>query len=53
MSDRGCLYVGEPNAPAMGMFGTAYMWYYGMAIGGGAPNIQRNVIFARPLSNSG
>jgi alkylation response protein AidB-like acyl-CoA dehydrogenase len=49
MSDRGCLYVGEPNAPAMGMFGTAYMWYYGMAIGGGAPNIQRNVIAERGL----
>ena len=49
MSDRGCLYPGEPNAPAMGMFGTAYMWYYGMAIGGGAPNIQRNVIAERGL----
>jgi alkylation response protein AidB-like acyl-CoA dehydrogenase len=49
MSDRGCLFPGEPNAPAMGMFGTAYMWYYGMAIGGGAPNIQRNVIAERGL----
>jgi alkylation response protein AidB-like acyl-CoA dehydrogenase len=49
MSDRACLAPGEPNAPAMGMFGTAYMWYYGMAIGGGAPNIQRNVIAERGL----
>jgi alkylation response protein AidB-like acyl-CoA dehydrogenase len=49
MSDRGCLFPGEPNAPAMGMFGTAYMWYFGMAIGGGAPNIQRNVIAERGL----
>ena len=48
-SDRGCLYPGEPNAPAMGMFGTAYMWYYGLALGGGAPNIQRNVIAERGL----
>jgi len=49
VSDRGCLYPGEPNAPAMGLFGTAYMWYYGLAIGGGAPNIQRNVIAERGL----
>ena len=49
MSDRGMLAPGEPNAPAMGMFGIAYMWYYGMAIGGGAPNIQRNVIAERGL----
>jgi len=49
MSDRGCLSPGEPNAPAMGMFGTAYMWYFGMALGGGAPNIQRNVIAERGL----
>jgi len=49
MSDRGLLAPGEPNAPAMGMFGIAYMWYYGMAIGGGAPNIQRNVIAERGL----
>jgi alkylation response protein AidB-like acyl-CoA dehydrogenase len=49
MSDRACLAPGEPNAPAMGMFGTAYMWYYGMALGGGAPNIQRNVIAERGL----
>jgi len=49
MSDRGCLAPGESNAPAMGMFGTAYMWYYGMALGGGAPNIQRNVIAERGL----
>ena len=49
MSDRGCLYPGEPNAPAMGLFGRAYMWYFGMALGGGAPNIQRNVIAERGL----
>jgi alkylation response protein AidB-like acyl-CoA dehydrogenase len=49
MSDRGLLAVGEPNAPGMGLFGTAYMWYYGMALGGGAPNIQRNVIAERGL----
>ena len=49
MSDRGCLAPGEMHAPAMGMFGTAYMWYFGMALGGGAPNIQRNVIAERGL----
>jgi alkylation response protein AidB-like acyl-CoA dehydrogenase len=49
MSDRGCLSPGEPNAPAMGLFGRAYMWYFGMALGGGAPNIQRNVIAERGL----
>jgi alkylation response protein AidB-like acyl-CoA dehydrogenase len=49
VSDRGCLYPGEQNAPAMGLFGTAYMWYYGLAIGGGAPNIQRNMIAERGL----
>ncbi len=49
MSDRGCLYPGEVNAPAMGLFGTAFMWYYGLALGGGAPNIQRNVIAERGL----
>jgi hypothetical protein len=25
------------------------MWYYGLALGGGAPNIQRNVIGERGL----
>jgi len=49
VSDRGCLYPGEVNAPAMGLFGTAFMWYYGLALGGGAPNIQRNVIAERGL----
>lgn len=49
MSDRGCLAPGEQNAPAAGMFGTGYMWYFGMALGGGAPNIQRNVIAERGL----
>jgi alkylation response protein AidB-like acyl-CoA dehydrogenase len=49
MSDRGCLAPGEQNAPAAGMFGTGYMWYFGMALGGGAPNIQRNVISERGL----
>ena len=49
MSDRGLLAPGEEQAPGMGLFGTAYMWYFGMAIGGGAPNIQRNVIGERGL----
>jgi hypothetical protein len=25
------------------------MWYFGMALGGGAPNIQRNIIGERGL----
>jgi hypothetical protein len=33
----------------MGLFGRAYMWYFGLALGGGAPNIQRNVIGERGL----
>jgi alkylation response protein AidB-like acyl-CoA dehydrogenase len=48
-SDHALLAPGEPRAPFMGMMTTAYMWYYGMALGGGAPNIQRNVIGERGL----
>jgi len=49
MGDRGLLAPGEPNAPAMGMFGTAYMWSLGILIAGGAANIQRNIIAERGL----
>ena len=48
-SDRCLLAPGEPTAPFLGMMTTAYMWYYGLALGGGAPNIQRNVIGERGL----
>jgi len=48
-SDHALLAPGEPRAPFMGMMTTAYMWYYGLALGGGAPNIQRNVIGERGL----
>jgi alkylation response protein AidB-like acyl-CoA dehydrogenase len=49
MSDRALLAPGEPTAPFSAMLTTAYMWYYGLALGGGAPNIQRNVIGERGL----
>ena len=49
MGDRALLAPGEPNAPAMGMFGTAYMWSLGVLIAGGAANIQRNNIAERGL----
>jgi alkylation response protein AidB-like acyl-CoA dehydrogenase len=49
LADRGALANGEPAAPAMGMFAHAYMWSFGMLIGGGTANIQRNVIAERGL----
>ena len=49
MGDRALLAPGEPNAPAMGMFGSAYMWSLGILIAGGAANIQRNIIAERGL----
>jgi len=49
MGDRALLAPGEPTAPFSAMMTTAYMWYYGLALGGGAPNIQRNVIGERGL----
>ncbi len=49
LGDRGLLAPGEPNAPAMGMFGTAYMWSLGVLIAGGTANIQRNIIAERGL----
>jgi len=49
LSDRGLCAPGEVSAPDMGMFSTAYMWYFGIALGGGAPNIQRNIIGERGL----
>jgi len=49
LSDRGLCAPGEASAPDMGMFSTAFMWYFGMALGGGAPNIQRNIIGERGL----
>jgi alkylation response protein AidB-like acyl-CoA dehydrogenase len=48
-ADRALLAPGEANAPAMGMFGTAYMWSLGVLIAGGAANIQRNIIAERGL----
>jgi alkylation response protein AidB-like acyl-CoA dehydrogenase len=47
--DRALLAPGEANAPAMGMFGSAYMWSLGVLIAGGAANIQRNIIAERGL----
>jgi len=47
LADRGDLAIGEPSAPAMGMFITAYMWSLGILIAGGTANIQRNVIAER------
>ncbi|HWP64406.1 MAG TPA: acyl-CoA dehydrogenase family protein [Candidatus Limnocylindria bacterium] len=49
MSDRALLAPGEPTAPFSAMLTTAFMWYFGLALGGGAPNIQRNVIGERGL----
>jgi alkylation response protein AidB-like acyl-CoA dehydrogenase len=49
MADRGSLANGEPTAPFTGMFVNAYMWAFGMLIGGGTANIQRNVISERGL----
>ncbi len=49
LSDRGLLAPGEPAAPAMGMFTTAYMWSLGILIAGGTANIQRNIIAERAL----
>jgi len=49
VGDKALLAPGEPNAPAMGMFGTAYMWSLGVLIAGGAANIQRNIIAERGL----
>jgi hypothetical protein len=49
LSDRGLLAPGESEAPAMGMFITAYMWSIGILIAGGTANIQRNVIAQRGL----
>jgi len=49
LSDRGMLAPGESEAPAMGMFVTAYMWSLGVLIAGGTANIQRNVIAERGL----
>jgi len=49
LGDRGLLAPGEPSAPAMGMFITAYMWSLGVLIAGGTANIQRNVIAERGL----
>ncbi|HLY38767.1 MAG TPA: acyl-CoA dehydrogenase family protein, partial [Candidatus Binatia bacterium] len=47
--DKALLAPGESNAPAMGMFGSAYMWSLGVLIAGGAANIQRNIIAERGL----
>jgi len=47
--DKALLAPGESNAPAMGMFGSAYMWSLGVLIAGGAANIQRNIMAERGL----
>jgi len=47
--DGSMLAPGDANAPAMGMFVTAYMWSLGNLIAGGAANIQRNIIAERGL----
>jgi alkylation response protein AidB-like acyl-CoA dehydrogenase len=49
LGDRALYAPGEPSAPAMGMFGTAYMWSLGVLIAGGAANIQRNIVAERGL----
>src|SRR5437870_10449202 len=49
VGDRALLAPGEAEAPAMGMFGTAYMWSLGVLIAGGTANIQRNIIAERGL----
>jgi alkylation response protein AidB-like acyl-CoA dehydrogenase len=49
VGDRALLAPGEQSAPAMGMFGSAYMWSLGVLIAGGAANIQRNIIAERGL----
>ena len=48
-SDSALLAPGEETAPFGGMMVQAYIMYYALAIGGGAPNIQRNVIGERGL----
>jgi alkylation response protein AidB-like acyl-CoA dehydrogenase len=49
MGDGGAMASGEERAPFMGMFVHAYMWAFGMLIGGGTSNIQRNIIAERGL----
>ena len=49
MAEGGALAPGEPAAPAMGMFVTAYYWALGVLIAGGTANIQRNIIAERGL----
>lgn len=48
-SDASLLAPGESRAPFAGMLMQGYFMYYALAIGGGAPNIQRNVIGERGL----
>ncbi len=48
-SDHALLAPGESHAPFAGMLVTAYMMYYALALGGGAPNIQRNIVGERGL----
>ena len=49
LSDRALVGPGDEDAPAMGMFPTAYMWSLGILIAGGTANIQRNIIAERGL----
>jgi len=49
LGDRGALANGEKRAPFGGMFVHAYMWAFGLLIGGGTANIQRNIIAERGL----
>ena len=48
-SDRGLLGQGEPAAPFDGMMMGSFYGAFMLALGGGAPNIQRNVIGERGL----
>jgi alkylation response protein AidB-like acyl-CoA dehydrogenase len=48
-SDHALLAPGERHAPFAGMMVQAYTMYYALALGGGAPNIQRNIIAERGL----
>ena len=49
LGDMATLANGEEKAPFSGMMVHAYMWSFGLLIGGGTANIQRNIIAERGL----
>ena len=49
VTDHRRLVVRQQHAPFAGMMVQAYTMYYALALGGGAPNIQRNIIAERGL----